>query len=158
MCLRPFRLLQLNVDFIKRSEVIMEEIKLNSHCVNAKIKYHILSDEKMKEIGFNKNYYEGTDHEEYSPYWWFTRMIQFPKDKRWRDIEIDFTVKIPKDGSDLNIMVLDDDFCQPYDYQRILSKNPNHPCASIVNEQVERWMEYLQEQGVLSGHVRGEYI
>ena len=57
----------------------MEEIKLNSHCVNAKIKYHILSDEKMKEIGFNKNYYEGTDHEEYSPYWWFTRMIQFPK-------------------------------------------------------------------------------
>ena len=54
----------------------MEEIKLNSHCVNAKIKYHILSDEKMKEIGFNKNYYEGTDYEEYSPYWWFTRMIQ----------------------------------------------------------------------------------
>ena len=145
-------------DCEEREEYNMEEIKLNSHGVNAKIKYHILSDEKMKEIGFNKNYYEGTDHEEYSPYWWFSRMIQFPKDKRWRGIEIDFTVKIPKDGSDLNIMVLDDDFCQPYDYQRILSKNPNHPCASIVNEQVERWMEYLQEQGVLSGHVRGEYI
>ena len=40
----------------------------------------------------------------------------------------------------------------------ILSKNPNHPCASIVNEQVEKWMEYLQDKGVLSGHVRGEYI
>ena len=33
----------------------MEEIKLNSHCVNAKINYHILSAEKMKEIGFTKN-------------------------------------------------------------------------------------------------------
>ena len=30
--------------------------------------------------------------------------------------------------------------------------------ANIVNEQVEKWMEYLQEQGVLSGHVRGEYV
>ena len=29
----------------------MEEIKLNSHGVNAKIQGHILSDEKMKEIG-----------------------------------------------------------------------------------------------------------
>ena len=65
----------MNVDFIEKRDVIMEEIKLNSHCVNAKIKYHILSDEKMKEIGFHKNYYEGTDHEEYSPYWWLARMI-----------------------------------------------------------------------------------
>ena len=80
----------------------MEEIKLNSHCVNAKIKYHILSDEKMKEIGFNKNYYEGTDHEEYSPYWWFTRMIQFPKDKSGSGIEIDSTVKTPKESSDMD--------------------------------------------------------
>ena len=107
---------------------------------------------------YYKNYYDGTDHEEYSPYWWFSKEIRFPKEKQYRGIDIDFIVKIPKDGSDLNIMVLDMDFCQPYDYQRILSKNPNHPCASIVNEQVERWMEYLQEQGVLSGHVRGEYI
>ena len=136
----------------------MEEIKLNSHCVNAKIKYHILSDEKMKEIGFNKNYYEGTDHEEYSPYWWFTRMIRFPKDKRWRGIEIDFTVKIPKDGSDIRIDVLDEDFCQPYDYQSMLHKNPTFEPALIVYGQVEELMEYLQSKGVLSGHVKGEYI
>ena len=136
----------------------MEEIKLNSHCVNAKIKYRILSDEKMKEIGFNKNYYEGTDHEEYSPYWWFTREIYLPKEKQYRGIDIDFTVKIPKDGSDLNIMVLDMNFCQPYDYQRILERNPDNKFAGIVREQVEKWMEYLQDNGVLSGHVRGEYI
>ena len=112
----------------------------------------------MKEIGFHKNYYDGTDHEEYSQYWYFSRMIQFPKEKRWKDVEISFNVHIPKDGSDLNIMVLDDDFLQPYDYQDLLSKNPKNECANIVKEQVEKLMKYLHDNGVLSGHIYGEYI
>ena len=127
----------------------MEDIKLNSHCVNAKMQSHILSDDKMKEMGFTE-YRKG--------YLYFCRGIQFPKEKRYRDIDISFSVTIPRDGSDIRIDVLDEDFCQPYDYQMILSKNPNNHYARIVNEQVEKWMEYLQEQGVLSGHVRGEYI
>lgn len=134
------------------------DVELNSNGVNKSIKYNILSDERMKEIGFNKNYYEGTDHEEYSPYWWFSRRIMFPKEKVFGNIEIDFDVKIPKDGSDIDIMVLDMYFCQPYDYQYILDKNPKHKCANIVKEQVEMWMKYLQDNGVLSGHVYGEYI
>ena len=133
-------------------------VEVNSHGTNKLIKYNILSDERMKEIGFCKNYYEGTDHEEYCPYWYFSRRIQFPKEKRWRSIEITFSVNIPKDGSDLNIMVIDDDFCQPYDYQYILSKSPEHECANIVKEQVEKWMKYLQDNEVLSGHIYGEYI
>lgn len=133
-------------------------VEVNSYGVNKLIKYTILSDERMKEIGFHKNYYEGTDHEEYSPYWWFTRTIGFPKEKKWKNVEIDFDVKIPKDGSDINIMVLDMDFCQPYDYQYLLSKNPKNECANIVKEQVEMWMKYLQDNGVLSGHMYGEYI
>lgn len=133
-------------------------VEVNSNCTNKLIKYNILSDERMKEIGFYKNYYEGTDHEEYCSYWYFSRMIQFPKEKRWKDIEITFSVHIPKDGSDLDIMVIDDDFCQPYDYQYILSKSPEHECANIVKEQVEKWMKYLQDNEVLSGHTYGEYI
>lgn len=133
-------------------------IEVNSNGVNKLIKYNILSDEDMKRIGFHKNYYEDTDHEQYSPYWYFTRGIEFPREKRWRGIEINFDVKIPKDGSDINIMILDMDFCQPYDYQYILSKNPQNECANIVKEQVEEWMKYLQDEGVLNGHVYGEYI
>lgn len=133
-------------------------VEVNSHGVNKLIKATILSDEEMKKIGFCKNYYEGTDHEKYSPYWYFIRMIKFPKEKRWRNVEISFTVNIPKDGSDINIMVLDDDFCQPYDYQYMLSRNPNNECANIVKEQVEEFMKYLQDRGVLSGHMYGEYI
>ena len=136
-------------DCEEREKYNVEEIKLNSHGVNAKIKYHILSDEKMKEIGFT---------ECRKGYLYFCRVIQFPKEKRYRGFNISFSVTIPRDGSDIRIDVLDEDFCQPYDYQMILSKNPNHTCANIVNEQVEKWMEYLQDKGVLSGHVIGEYI
>jgi hypothetical protein len=133
-------------------------VELNSHGVNKAIRYNILSDERMKEIGFHKNYYEGTDHEKYAPYWYFIRGIQFPKEKRWRNMDISFQVNIPKDGSDLDIMILDMDFCQHYDYQSILEKNPTHECANIVKEEVEKWMSYLQDNEVLSGHSYGEYI
>ena len=133
-------------------------VEVNSHGVNKLIKATILPDEKMKEIGFQKNYYEGTDHEEYSPYWWFAREIEFPKEEKWEDIEIEFSVKIPKDNSDISIDILDMDFGQPYDYQYLLVRNHQNECASIVKEQVEKWMQYLQDNGVLSGHIYGEYI
>lgn len=133
-------------------------IEVNSKGTNKAIKVTILSDERMKEIGFHKNYYEGTDHEQYSPYWWFAKPIKFHKEKRWRGTFIDFDVKIPKDGSDIEIVTLDMDFCQPYDYQEILNRNSKNECANIVKEQVEMWMKYLHDEGVLSGHVYGEYI
>lgn len=133
-------------------------VELNSNGVNKKIKAHILSDDEMREIGFSKNYYEGPNYEEYSPYWWFSKTIKFPKEKQYRGFEIDFDVKIPKDGSDIRIDVLDMDFCQPFDYQYYLNKNPKHKTSLIIKEQVEEWMDYLQEKGVLSGHEYGEYI
>lgn len=134
------------------------DVKVNSKGTNNKITATILSDEKMKEIGFHKNYYEGTDHERYSTYWWFTKPIKFPKEKRWKGVVIDFVVKIPKDGSDIEIITLDMDFCQPYDYQALLEKNKNNECANIVKEQVEMWMGYLHDNGVIYGHEYGEYI
>lgn len=39
-----------------------------------------------------------------------------------------------------------------------LDRNPTFEPALIVRQQVEEWMKYLQENGVLSGHVKGEYI
>lgn len=140
------------------NEVTYVNIEVNSNGTNKAIKATILSDERMKEIGFHKNYYEGTDHEQHSPYWWFTKPIKFPKEKRWRSTSIDFDVKIPKDGSDIEIITLDMYFCQLYDYQEILNRNSKNECANIVKEQVEMWMKYLHDEGVLSGHVYGEYI
>ena len=127
-------------------------MELNSHGVNAKIKAHIFDDAKMREFGF-------TDYAK--DRWYFCRGINFKGVKKKRDlnnIDISFSVTIPKDGSDIWIDILDEDFCQPYDYQYILKKHPEHKIANIVKEQVEYWMEKLQEEGVLEGHVRGEYI
>ena len=60
--------------------------------------------------------------------------------------------------SDIDIMILDMNFCQPFDYQHILSKNPQHEIANIVKEQVEKWMKYLHDNGVINGHEYGDYI
>lgn len=126
-----------------------EKIEVNSNCVNAKIKAHILSDEEMREIGF-------TDYSKTT--WFFCRSIKFPKEERYRGFDISFSVLIPKDGSDIRIDVLDEDFCQPYDYQSMLRKNPTFKPALIVLDQVEEHMKYLKSKGVLSGHIKGEYI
>ncbi len=125
-----------------------EKVEVNSNCVNAKIKAHILSDEEMREIGFIN----------YNKEWHFRRSITFPREPRYKGFDISFNVSIPKDGSDIRIDVLDEDFCQPYDYQSILCKNPTFKLALIVYEQVEAWMNYLQSKDVLSGHIKGEYI
>lgn len=126
-----------------------EEIKVNKNCVNAKIQAHILPESEMRKIGF-------TDHVKDN--WYFCRMLRFPKKKLYRDFEISFSVTIPKNSDDIRIDVLDEAFCQPYDYQRILYDHPNHETALIVQNEVEKWMDYLQKKGVLSGHVRREYI
>lgn len=134
------------------TEAETEKVELNSNGVNVKIKAHIFDDVKMRKIGF-------TDYAK--DRWYLCRGINFNDVKKKRglkDIDISFSVTIPKDGSDIRIDVLDEWFCQPYDYQRILEKDPGHKIASIVKEQVEYWMEKLQEEGVLEGHVRGEYI
>lgn len=127
----------------------MKKVELNSHGVNKAIKSTILSDEKMREIGF-------TDYAEDK--WYFCKSIEFPKNKRYRFFYISFNVTIPKDGSDIRIDVLNEDFCQPYDYQHMLHYSPNFEPALIIREQVEKWMKYLQDNGVLSGHELNDYI
>lgn len=132
----------------------MSDISVNSNGVNAKIKATILSEKEMRRIGF-------TDFAK--DRWYFYRNIITEKAKgrygygRY-DFEVSFSVVIPKDGSDIRIDVLDEAFCQPYDYQYILEKNPTHEVALQAKEKVEELMKYLQDNGVLEGHKYGEYI
>ena len=116
-------------------------VKLNKNGVNAAIKAHILSDEQMREAGFNNNRNEG---------WYYCKSL---------GNDITFNVFIPLDGSDISIDVLDENFLQPYDYQMILETKENPPqFAFDIAEKAEREMEWLQTFGILSGHVKGEYI
>jgi hypothetical protein len=119
------------------------DIKTNKNGVNIKIKANILPDKEMKTIGF-------TDYSK--NIWYFMRMIKGVKD-------ISFNVSINKNNSnDLSIDILDENFCQPYDYQYMLEKNPKFKPCLIVKEEVEKWMKYLDDSEVLTGHIYGEYI
>ena len=127
----------------------MKEFTVNSHGTNACIKANILPDKEMREVGF-------TDYAKNR--WYYGRCVPFPETKEYRNVDISFGVTIPKDGTDICIDVLDEDFCQPYDYQYMLDKNPNLTICVLVREFVEQQMQYLKECGVIEGHIIGEYI
>ena len=87
--------------------------------------------------------------------WVYIHRLDIPNNY---NIEITFDVHIPIDGSDINIQVIDEDFCQPYDYQYMLENNPNFTLALLVRECVEEQMQKLQDVGILSGHNKYDYI
>lgn len=123
------------------------KVETNKYGVNKAITYNILPENEMRKIGFT----------DYNPsHWYFFKKIKFPK--IFRGCNITFNVTIPKKIGELDISVLDEWFGQPYDYQRMLVDNPDFDICLIVKEQVEEWMEYLQYEGVLEGHIYGEYI
>lgn len=115
-------------------------MNIDSRGLNLDINANILPEEQMREIGF-------TDHAETS--WYFSRRV---------GVDVSFNVSIPKDGGRLRIDVLDEDFGQPYDYQRILRSNPKLEFALNVKGGVERYMEDLTEAGVITGWNPGDYI
>lgn len=120
-----------------------KNVKLNKYHVNAALKSHILSNEDMKNYGFRyvRNYNS----------WYYTHTIY--------DLDISFNVTIYVDNQDEpNIEVLDECFCQPYDYQYILSRDPKFKVALIVKDFVEEQMAKLQTAGIISGFTKGMYI
>lgn len=120
-----------------------EKVELNRYYVNKKIKSHILSDDKMKKAGFQ----------------WIDSLGCWCYGRGIPSVEISFNVDIYPDHLDEpNIMVLDEDWGQNYDYQYILSRDPEFKVALMVQDFVEKQMDKLQKAGVLSGHVKGEYI
>ena len=118
----------------------MDEVKVNSHGTNAKFKFNIFDDKQMKEIGFT-NFYE--------PYWFYCKPLL-------NDIE--FSVTIPKDGSEAWIDVLDSNFCQPYDYQKFLENTPDHKFAKRIKGLVDEEMVKLTRLGVIENYEVGDYV
>ncbi len=128
----------------KKPYLTFPDFEVNDRGINKKIQIHLLPEEEMRTLGFT-DYREG--------YWYFCRGIVS---------SISFSISINKDDpTDFRIDVLDDDFCQPYEYQAMLSKEsysePNKVAVQVY-EAVEKWMAFLEVNGIVSGHVKGEYI
>jgi hypothetical protein len=117
------------------------EIKTNKYGTNEAIKVHLKPDNEMRKLGFT-DYCEG--------YWYYHKDLNC-------DISFGLTVN-KNDSSDMRIDVLDENFCQPYDYQYFLENNPNFKVALEIQGKVEAIMFKLKEAGILSGHEYGEYI
>lgn len=120
-----------------------EDVELNEFHCNKKLKGHILSSREMKKAGFR----------ELEDRWFYSRML----DKK---ADISFDVSIYKDNPTerVNIEVFDEDYGQHYDFQKYLNKNPHFEFALKIRNAVEMEMARLQELGIISGHIKGEYI
>ena len=121
---------------------ILKQVKLNSHNTNAAIQAHILDDGHMRKIGFR-------DYD--SDIWYYWCFMPKPYD-------ISFNVTIPKDGSDISIDILNENFGQLWDAQYILFKNPNNKYAKNIMDFVYNQMEHLINSGILSNWKYGDYI
>lgn len=133
-----------------KARCMFRKVPINKNGLNANVKAHILSDDKMRELGF-------ADFEFATASWYFCKVVdRYQHNKR---PHITFNVRIPKENPDeLKIDVLDEYFCQPYDYQSILEHNPKFEPALEVKEAVDKYMTYLIDNGVLSGWSIGDYL
>lgn len=120
----------------------IEDVAYTKHHNNAALSMHPLDDATMRELGF-------TDLRK--GYWYLCRRVS-------PDSDTTLNVHIAKDGHDWQIDVLDENFCQPYDYQYLLSVNPTLDYANNVADECEKWFRKLSEWGLLSGWHEGMYV
>lgn len=132
-------------------ETIMDKITYNNKIVelnenhnNTAISVSLLPEEEMRKIGF-------TDFAKDK--WYYCHSV-------FKKGDITFNLSIPKEHPEQwRIDILDEAFCQPYDYQYMLDKGGTLPPAALeVNKNVEKQMEYLKNCGIISGHEYGDYI
>ncbi len=114
-------------------------MELTKHGNNANIKINVLHEEEMRTLGFT-DYREG--------YWYFCKIL-------YKDISFNISVN-KKDPTDWYIDVLLDDFCQPYDYQYLITRNV--PLAFEIRDKVEEIMRWLTDQGIVEEWKPGDYI
>lgn len=131
--------------------MVIKECKTNTLGTNKNIIFH-LNEKNLKKYGFKLSEGLKFTDSKIPEHWHYHKYIA-------DDItfNIDYYLK-PYKGAQLEILTIDEDFGQPYDYQAILSRNPQHKFANNVFNEVEKEMKKLQEAEILSGHVYGEYI
>ena len=121
-----------------------DNIETNERGTNLAIQHHILDEDTMNSLGFRK-------HDD--GVWSFSKTHIIHK-----NLYLNLWIRLIPEKNLTFIDILDDEFCQPYDYQSMLAKGTNNKYAIGAFEWVETQMEYLQDAGVLSGHNKGDYI
>lgn len=131
-----------NVQLVKPGDKLYfdKPVELNEHGNNAAIKVHILDDATMKLNGFKFVKSRGE--------WYFCQRVHV-------DITFNFTIY---SEDDWQIDILDEWFCQPYDYQAMYESGNYRPVVLTVMENVNEIMDSLKHKGIISGWEVGDYI
>lgn len=118
-----------------------QDIPLTQRGMNRNIKAHLLPDKEMVGLGFHKQ----------ADKWFCFKTL----DQKY---DISFCVEIDATNDALHISVIDEDFGQHYDYQRVLRDSPDSEVALNIWRKVEEQMKKLTDAGLITGHVYGRYI
>lgn len=105
------------------------------------MKVNLLSDKKMRELGFMRRE---------SSRWYFFEDLGL-------DITFSMWIELGEEIG-LKIDVLDESFLQPYDYQYMLKEIPDHKFANKVDKQVRKIMLQFVDAGLIEGYTDGDYI
>lgn len=120
--------------------MINMSVPLDDNRQNANIKANILSDSEMRDLGF-------TDFSKDS--WYFHREVG------GENSNISFNITIFKRTGNIRIGVFNELFLQPYDFQMYIGSND---VANKVYDDVQSYMKYFMDKGVISGYTLGDYI
>lgn len=128
---------------VKRGGIVWPKCETDENGLNRALRGHIESDAVMEQAGFRRIVGTST-----GPQWYLCR-----------GLEPGFTLNVTiYDSGKLRIEVLDESFCQPYDYQRVLSRDAGNGFANAIWTGVEAHMAHLGKLGIVTGHEPGEYI
>lgn len=119
------------------------DVPVNSRGMNNNIKINILSEEKMREIGF-------TDYNE--DVWCFRKIVH-------KKFNIEFSLSINKyNSNNFKIDVLDSEWLQIYDYQRCIEEGIYNNDLLEIHNNVQDIMKMLIENNIIEGYNLGDYI
>lgn len=122
-------------------------VEINEHGNNAAIKVHILDEATMKLNGFK--YFGGVPTRPQDvPHWYYCNRV-------YKDITFNFTIY---SEDDWRIDILDEWFCQPYDYQAMYESGKYSTVVLTVMENVNEIMDSFVHKGIISGWKVGDYI
>lgn len=128
---------------------VPRQVHLDKNGLNKRIRFHVRDDATMKKAGFHL----------INGVWSFSRTFKIRKDEHDRHpLELCLWIRYDVASGKLHIDMLDDDFCQPYDWQRMLADGSTNPYALKSRDVIENAMAELARTGIISGHLRGEYI
>ena len=121
--------------------MINYNVPRNSRGQNANIKGHIVDDKTMKEHGFHYD----------------TKYEQWDYVQELYD-EITLYIHIDDYDETITIQVIDENFCQHYDYQNYLGNKPDARVPIIVHRQVQSKMKELMKAGIVTGYTLEDYV